>query len=252
MRRRPSGGIHHEAKVNSAPNDQPCIHLNDHPIDIVADDRERAAEVVAFLGAIPGVSVRSERLASGDYLADRRILFERKTLQDLARSIVDGRLFKQMVRLAKSKYKAVLILEGTGKDAECLGVRREALQGALITISLILGIPVLRSMAPEETARLIVYAARQVASLGKKGYQRSGYRPKPKKGRQLYILQGLPGVGHERALRLLEKFGSVEGVMRAGRDELQAIEGIGAKTADLIRWAVSEKNELYSASEDLL
>jgi ERCC4-type nuclease len=94
MRRRPSGGIHHEAKVNSAPNDQPCIHLNDHPIDIVADDRERAAEVVAFLGAIPGVSVRSERLASGDYLADRRILFERKTLQDLARSIVDGRLFK--------------------------------------------------------------------------------------------------------------------------------------------------------------
>jgi len=231
--------------VNSALNDEPRIHLNDQPIDIVSDDRERASEVIAFLGAIPGVSVRIERLASGDYLADRRILFERKTLQDLARSIVDGRLFKQMVRLAKSKYKAVLILEGTGKDAECLGVRREALQGALITITLILGIPILRSLAPEETARLIVYAARQVASLGKEGYQRSGYRPKHKNGRQLYILQGLPGVGHERALRLLEKFGSVEGVMRAGRDELQAIEGIGAKTADRIRWAINEKIESY-------
>jgi DNA excision repair protein ERCC-4 len=150
-----------------------------------------------------------------------------------------------MIRLAKSKYKAVLILEGSGKDAEYLGVRREALQGALITVSLILGIPVLRSMAPEETARLIVYAARQVASIAKYGYQRSGYRPKHKKGRQLYILQGLPGVGHERALRLLERFGSVEGVMHAGRDELQTIEGIGAKTADRIRWAVSEKIELF-------
>ena len=81
--------------------------------------------------------------------------------------------------------------------------------------------------------------------LEKRGYPRPGYRPKTKKGRQLYILQGLPGVGHERALRLLEKFGSVEGVMRASRDELQAVEGIGAKTADRIRWAVSEKIESY-------
>jgi len=221
------------------------IPLNDQPLDIVADDRERESEVIESLRGISNVTVYVERLASGDYLADRRILFERKTLQDLARSIVDGRLFKQMVRLVKSKYKAVLILEGTGKDAECLGVRREALQGSLITISLILNIPVLRSMTPEETARLIVYAARQVASLAKEGYQRAGYRPKSQKGRQLYILQGLPGVGHERALRLLEKFGSVEGVMRAGRDELQAVEGIGAKTADRIRWAVSEKIEPY-------
>jgi DNA excision repair protein ERCC-4 len=231
--------------MNGAPADQPCIHLNDQPIDIVADDRERESEVIESLQGIANVSVRIERLASGDYLADRRILFERKTLQDLARSIVDGRLFKQMFRLAESKHKAVLILEGTGKDAECLGVRREALQGALITISLVLGIPVLRSMAPVETARVIVYAARQVASLGKAGYQRSGYRPKHKKGRQLYILQGLPGVGHERALRLLEKFGSVEGVMRAGRDDLLTVEGVGAKTADRIRWAVSEKIEPY-------
>ena len=219
--------------------------LNDQPLDIVADDRERESEVIESLRGISNVTVYVERLAAGDYLADRRILFERKTLQDLARSIIDGRLFKQMVRLAKSKYKTVLILEGTGKDAKGLGVHREALQGALITISLIVSIPVLRSMTPEETARLIVYAARQVSSLGKEGYQRSGYRPKHKKGRQLYILQGLPGVGHERALRLLEKFGSVEGVMRASRDELQAVEGIGAKTSDRIRWAVCEKIESY-------
>lgn len=221
-------------------------------VDIVSDDRERASEVIAFLGGIPQVSLRIERLASGDYLADRRLLFERKTLQDLARSIVDGRLFKQMIRLTKSKYKAVLILEGTGKDGEHLGVRREALQGALITISLILGIPVLRSMAPEETARLIVYAARQVASLGKAGYPRPGYRPKTKKGMQLFILQGLPGVGHERALRLLEKFGSVEAVMRASRDDLLTVEGVGAKTSDRIRWAISEKLEPYRAEPEPL
>jgi DNA excision repair protein ERCC-4 len=168
-----------------------------------------------------------------------------RTLQDFAVSIVDGRLFKQMLALLKSKFRAVLILEGSGKDAMAVGVRREALQGALITISLILGIPVLRSMATEETARLIVYAARQQQSIERAGCPRPGYRPKGKKGRQLYILQGLPGVGHERALRLLEKFGSVEAIMSASREDLLTVEGVGAKTADRIRWAVGEQLESY-------
>jgi Holliday junction resolvasome RuvABC DNA-binding subunit len=33
--------------------------------------------------------------------------------------------------------------------------------------------------------------------------------------------------------------------MRAGLDELQTVEGIGAKTADRIRWTVSEKIAPY-------
>jgi ERCC4-type nuclease len=231
--------------MNNFQNGPRRRHPNDQPVDIVADDRERASGVIERLSSIPGVSVRIERLAAGDYLADRRILFERKTLEDFAVSIVDGRLFKQMPTLIKSKFMAVLILEGSVNDAKGLGVRREALQGALISISLILGIPVLRSLAPEETARLIVYAARQLQSAEKAGCPRPGYRPKGKKGRQLFILQGLPGVGHERAMRLLEKFGSVEAIMGASREELLTVDGIGAKTADRIRWAVGEQLESY-------
>ncbi len=223
----------------------PEISTHGQPVDIVADDRERASGVIAFLSSIPEISVRIERLPAGDYLADRRILFERKTMQDFAVSIVDGRLFKQMLVLAKSKFRSVLILEGGGKDAEGLGVRREALQGALVTISLIFNIPILRSTAPEETARLIVYAARQVQFFSHAVYRRPGYRPKGKIGRQIYLLQGLPGVGHERALRLLEKFGSVEAVICAGRKELLTVEGVGAKTADRIRWAVCERLGSY-------
>jgi len=222
-----------------------CIHTTGEPVDVIADDRELNSAVVDRLRSIDVVSVRIERLQSGDYLVNQGLLFERKTLQDFARSIVNGRLFKQMMRLANSTHKAVLILEGTGRDADRLGVRREALQGALITISLIFGIPVLRSMTPDESARLIVYAARQFQSFGKAGYPRPGFRPKTKRARQLYILQGLPGVGNERALRLLEKFGSVEAVMRASRDDLQGVEGIGAKTANRIKWAIGEPLARY-------
>ena len=39
---------------------------------------------------------------------------------------------------------------------------RSALQGAIITVSLVFGIPLLRSSCPEETATLILYAADQL------------------------------------------------------------------------------------------
>jgi ERCC4-type nuclease len=146
-----------------------------------------------------------------------------------------------MIRLANSTFTGVLILEGTVSDTVEIGMTREAMQGALITVSLILGIPVLRSKYPSETARLIVYIARQIDAMATGGVQRHGYRPKGKRKRQLFILQGLPGVGPERAGRLLDSFGSVEAAISASSSELQSVDGIGISVADKIRWAVGEE-----------
>jgi NAD-dependent DNA ligase len=73
------------------------------------------------------------------------------------------------------------------------------------------------------------------------GVQRHGYRPKNYRKRQLFILQGLPGVGRERAERLLARFGSVEAAISASSDELQSVDGIGKSIAEKIKWAVSER-----------
>ena len=115
------------------------------------------------------------------------------------------------------------------------------MQGALITVSLILDIPILRSKDPSETARLLVYIGRQIESVTRGGVQRHGYRPKLKRKRQLFILQGLPGVGPERADLLLDRFGSVETAISASSSELQSVDGIGKSIAAKIRWAVSER-----------
>ena len=69
---------------------------------------------------------------------------------------------------------------------------------------------------------------------------RPGYRPKRKRARQLFLLQGLPGVGPARAARLLERFGSVQAVVTASADDLATVDGIGEKTAERMRWAVQE------------
>jgi ERCC4-type nuclease len=194
---------------------------------------------------IENVEVCIQRLSMGDYQVENRLIVERKTLKDFALSIIDGRLFKQMIRIANSTFTGVLILEGTAIDTVDLEMTREAMQGALITVSLILGIPVLRSKDPSETARLIVYTGRQIESMARGGVHRHGYRPKVKRTRQLFILQGLPGIGPQRADRLLDRFGSVEAAISASSSELRSVDGIGKSIADKIRWVVGEQESPY-------
>jgi len=190
-------------------------------------------------------SVSVETLRVGDFLINKQWVFERKTLADLCASLVDGRLFKQAVGLLQSEYHPVYILEGSSKDLKAAGVRREAVQGALITLSVFFGLPVLRSLSPDETVRLMRYTVEQGVRFSEGGVQRSGYRPKGKKARQLYVLQSLPSIGKKRAETLLEHFGGVESVMSATEDELSEVVGIGAPIAEKIRNLVCEAEVPY-------
>jgi ERCC4-type nuclease len=207
-------------------------------ITIVADHRERASGVIECLEALDGVNVVVDTLSVGDYCVDAHLLVERKTLLDFAASIKDGRLFRQAQRLAASALQTAVVLEGADADLSESGMRREALQGAVISVGLIFGICVFRVLSPRETATLMVYAAHQVAAAGHGTLPRRGRRPQGRRRRQLYILQGLPGVGPDRASQLLARFGGVEAVMTASLRDLMAVPGIGKRTALAIRRAV--------------
>ena len=45
--------------------------------------------------------------------------------------------------------------------------------------------------------------------------------------------------------------GSVAAVIAAEREELRRVEGIGASTADAIRWAVREEVAVYGGAEEV-
>lgn len=212
----------------------------DSRITVTADDREVATEVVQHLRASSDCDLSIRRLPLGDYNIAGRLLVERKRWPDLVASIADGRLFRQACRLAASPLSAVLLLEGSETDIAQCAMRREAIQGALISVSIILGIPVLRSGGPEESARLMLYASRQLQAINSGALPRAGARPKSKRRIQLYILQGLPAVGPVRAARLLERYGSVETMIAAGSEDLARVPGIGEAVATKIRWAVTE------------
>ena len=178
-------------------------------IQITVDDRERPSGVVAELEKLSGVVVKIAHLTAGDYCIDEAVLIERKTAADFAQSLIDGRLFGQAGRMSRSPLRPAYIIEGASAEWAGLGVSREALQGALVTLMLIFDIPVFRSWDPAESARLILYVGSQLVRLRDPEYL--PYRQakaKRKKTRQLRILQSLPGIGPDRAKRLLERFGN--------------------------------------------
>ncbi|MBV8899361.1 MAG: nuclease [Verrucomicrobia bacterium] len=205
-------------------------------IEIVVDDRETASGMMEYLYQVPDLHVCVQRLHTGDYVVDGAAIFERKSACDFASSLIDGRLFAQASRLAQQPQRAAFILEGPASAWESLGVRREALQGALVSLTLIFDLPVLRTRDVEETAHVLLYAARQLARL-----QRADPLPyrlnkaKRRRTRQLRILQSLPGIGSDRAKRLLDHFGNVQACFTASTKELSQVPGIGLKTAATIR-----------------
>ncbi len=207
-------------------------------LEVVIDDREpqEFAGLFRHAGA-ERVSVR--RLEIGDFLVNNRWIFERKTIPDLCQSLVDGRLFRQAAAMVKASAYPVMILEGGVHDEKKSGVTREAVQGALITIGVFFHIPILRALDAPEVVRLVRYTVIQEGRFMQDAVHRSGYRPKRRKARQLYILQGLPGIGRCKAVRLLEKFGSIQNVVTAGEEALAEVEGIGKASAKRIRAVLS-------------
>jgi ERCC4-type nuclease len=207
-------------------------------VRIVADDRERVGGVIACLQKRNDVALTVERLAVGDFLVEDGFVAERKTIRDFAISIVDGRWFKQTAAMAAGQRKALVVLEGKIAQGDEVRISRESLQGALITATVFFGVPVIRAMDAEETSRLLVCLGRQASRFAHGALPRSGYRPKGKRARQSFILQGLPGVGPERAKRLLDHFGSIAQIVATPVAELAAVPGIGEATATRIRWAL--------------
>lgn len=195
---------------------------------VVVDDRERDGQVAKNLAALPGVSVEVGRLPLGDFLVDGRLLVERKTVADLAASLCDGRLFRQAKRLAADRgHRVCIVLEGTSREAERVGVARESLQGAVVSLTLVYGLPLLRARDAAETARLIRYAATQLVRCAAGLPKRVMRKTTAAERMRIEMLQAIPGIGPERARALLVSFGSITALAAASRLELAKVTHMG-------------------------
>jgi Fanconi anemia group M protein len=208
------------------------------PHRLVVDHSERSAALPELIRESGLFVVQMGRLPTGDYLIDDRILVERKTYADFVASVIDGRLFPQVARLAQSHYRSLMLIEGpvTSKVPD---VHPHSLEGALVSIAAMWRLPVLHSTGADESCRLLRFLADQGSPSRETVLTRYGRKPKRLATRRLFVLQGLPGVGPGLARRLLARWGSVERVMTADAAALEEVRGIGPKKAARIREIIS-------------
>lgn len=213
-------------------------------IVVYVDTREKESGVASQLKEM-GCSVVEKQLGVGDYVPGKEIAVERKTVSDFLSSIVDGRLGKQLINMTESYERPLVIVEGDKEELfESRNIHKNAIIGMLTSIALNYGMPILFTENAKETADYIyVIAKREQLGKGSDVRLRIGKKGLSLEEQQRFLVESLPLVGPQMSKKLLQKFGSVKGIVNAKSKELQEIENMGQKKAKLIRQVLLKEYE---------
>jgi|DewCreStandDraft_5_1066085.scaffolds.fasta_scaffold01803_4 DNA excision repair protein ERCC-4 len=205
------------------------------------------AEPSDLITLVGGVTDLLPEEHGADYLFSGKpglVGVQRKTVSDLLRSLEDGRLARE-VALLKRLPVGVLLVEGRADSATD---GRLLLPGSRYTKAQLRnllrsvqgeGLLVERTEGVGDTAAAIL----EMRDYYRKEVHRSlAVRPKPRtewgdrtdRDWALHILQGFPGIGPTLAGAIFDRFGEVPLRWACTKRELQSVDGIGKRRADLL------------------
>ncbi len=201
---------------------------------VIVDSRELRSEVVKHLREL-GVEIDVKNLEVADYVLSDRVAVERKTVSDFLDSIVQkDRLFSQIAKLKSAYQRPLVIIEGGNLYGG--GLHPNAVRGAIASIVVDFGIPVIRTDNPKETAELMLAIARREQE--EKGRIVTEHVAKTKrtlKEEQEYIISAISNVGGVIARNLLDHFQTIAKIATADEEKLAKLPKGGKKTAKKIR-----------------
>lgn len=208
---------------------------------IIFDSREAKSLVIS--GMKEKADLEERLLETGDFILSERVVCERKTTQDFVSSITDGRLFEQIVNMKNSFQVPLLIIEGNELYAS--NMKPQAIRGAIASIAVDFGVPIICTRSPTETSEMLISIASREQSSGKGEVRvRNGKKPKSINHMQKYLISSLPGVDSYRAHNLLIHFKCPEFIFTASEKELRQVKGIGKELARKMRDVIGSDYEL--------
>ncbi len=209
-------------------------------VKIYVDEREKQSRVPKYL-IEQGATVIYKELEVGDYVPAEGYVIERKRVDDLVRSVFQGRFFDQIRRLISSGNKVILLIEGDFLNLRRFTDRYRAVEAAVITAVIYNDLKLVLTKDAKHTAEVIRYVSEKLQNKGARTRpQLPTYRKvrKPKEQDlrewQVYVLSSFPGIGPSLATKLLRKFGSLKAVFNASPAELSRIEGVTEEKARMI------------------
>jgi DNA excision repair protein ERCC-4 len=188
-------------------------------IHIILDDREHKLKAI-FDPKADTITYESKRLDIADIIVSSEVAIERKEGSDFISSIMDNRLFEQILRLKDTYSNPILILEGLNdKVLGNTGMRLSSVYGALSMVSYKLDISVIPTRNIEDTAITIERIAfREQVKDDMPILARSSPKTMNDKERRYYIIEGLVDIGPKKAKTLIDKFKTPYKVVKAIRN----------------------------------
>ena len=221
-------------------------------IHILLDDREHKLKKVFDIKA-DTISYEFKRLEIADIVVSSEVAIERKEGADFISSIMDNRLFEQLLRLKDTYPYPILILEGLNdKVIERTGMKISSIYGALSFISYKLGISVIPTRHLADTAIVIERIAyREQVKDNMPILARSAPKSMGKTERRIYLIEGLVDIGPKKAMLLIKTYKTPYNVLKAIRHteiiytKTGNPKGITGPLAELkgFGWKFVEKNK---------
>ena len=187
-----------------------------HKLKIIIDNRER--KLMKLLDKRKDTIIyESQQLDIADIIITEDLAIERKEGSDFVSSIMDNRLFEQLLRLKETYPNPILILEGlTSETFENTGMKKSSIYGALAFISYKMGIAVIPTLNLEDTAIVIERIAyREQVKDDMPLLSRKAPRMMSVEDRRTYIIEGFVDIGPKKAKTLIEKYETPYKVFKA-------------------------------------
>ena len=200
---------------------------------VYVDNRENN-DLIKELYKINEIDVKAKKLEVGDIIISEKIAIERKAKSDFVNSILDKRLFPQLIDLAKNFQRPVLILEGEENIYSIRNIHPNVIRATLSSIAVDLRIPIIFTNNLADTAQMVLSILKRANREKKEISLVSEKRAFSEDEEIEKFVSSIPKINVVNAKGLLKHFSSIKKLIGASKEELQSCSGIGKKRAEFL------------------
>ncbi len=175
---------------------------------IIVDSREASASPKIVKGLKEaGAEIRVEFLENGDYVLSDLCAVERKTVHDFVYTLTRRYLFEQLFALKEAYVKPLMLIEGyVPLIYKFSKIQPASVWGAMFAL-VKQGIFLIHTNSYKETIEFLYTAAKQEHDTEHGApVVRPDKRRETTEESQIFFLAGLPNIGREKAIALLESY----------------------------------------------
>ncbi len=209
-------------------------------VEIWIDPQEKASSLIntlmdfdAEIYVMKGGGIAG---SPADYVVSDRVGIQRKSVVDFVTTLQKpGRenLFTILKELKNHYSKPVLIIEG--EELYGQGIHPAAIRGAITAIAVDLGIAIIQTRNTEDSAKYIFTLAKREQLENRRPVRLSKVDRTVTRDEVLVsMLSQIPGVEATLARRILERFPTLNELIKSSKEDLQSIKGIGPRIANEI------------------